>query len=182
MILALSGLSCLGFLAIMALALGLRQLGYGRYWPPEHTATWQHVSFRALFRLGLYPLVALSALLAREGALVWPALGLPLVVIGFGGAFLFTGKLGWRQAFGKAEGLVTTGPYAISRNPVYVATWLGLVGWALCLPQAAVLLPLGLWALLYLIAPFLEEPWLKEQFGADFDAYMARTPRFFRLL
>lgn len=178
MIWALSALSCLGFVAIMALALGAPRLGHGRYWPPAQVNSWQHASFRALFRLGLYPLVALSGLLAREGGLVWPALGLPLVALGFGAALVFTGKLGWRQAFGKAEGLVTTGPYAISRNPVYVATWFGLIGWALCLPQVAILLPLALWALLYVIAPFLEEPWLQEQFGAPFDAYMAKTPRF----
>lgn len=179
MIWALSALSGLGFLAIFILALCAPRLGYGRYWPPEQSQSWQHTSFRALFRLGLYPLVAVSALIARDVGFSMPILGGALIIIGFGAALAFTGKLGWKQAFGRAEGLVTTGPYALSRNPVYVATWLALLGWAICVPHAAVLGPLALWAVLYLIAPFWEEPWLEERFGTAFIEYKKTTPRFF---
>lgn len=178
---ALSGLSTLGFVSIIALSLGAPRIGLVRYWPPESAPSWQHSSFRILFRLGLYPLVALSALIARDLGFWMPVVGFALIVIGFGAALLFTGKLGWKQAFGAAEGLVTTGPYAFSRNPVYVATWLGLLGWALCLPHPEVFVPLALWAVLYIVAPYLEEPWLEEKFGAPFTQYKASTPRFFGL-
>ena len=179
MIWALSALSTLGFALIFVLALCAPSIGLGRFWPPEKAPSWQHTSFRLLFRLGLYPLVAVSAILARDVGIRLPALGLSLVAIGLGAALMFTGKLGWKQAFGAAEGLVTTGPYAYSRNPVYVATWVAVLGWAICLPYAPVLLPLGLWAILYLIAPFLEEPWLEEKFCAPFVEYKKTTPRFF---
>jgi protein-S-isoprenylcysteine O-methyltransferase Ste14 len=161
--------------------MGSPQMGWGRFWPPEKVASWQHQSFRALFRLGLYPLIAGSALLAFEDGFWMPLVGVSLTVIGFGSALLFTGRLGWKQAFGKATGLVTAGPYAYSRNPVYVSTWLGLIGWALCLPHPAIIIPIVLWALLYLIAPFLEEPWLEAQFGLDYVNYKKATPRFFGL-
>lgn len=181
MIWCLSGLSTFGFVSILVLSFVTPRIGIGRFWPPETAGGWQHTSFRALFRLGLYPLLALSALLARDFGVWQPLIGSMCVIIGFGAALAFTGKLGWTQAFGSADGLVTSGPYAYSRNPVYVATWLGMIGWALCLPHLEILVPLALWALLYLIAPFLEEPWLEEQFGAPYVAYKARTPRFFGL-
>ena len=104
-----------------------------------------------------------------------------LIIFGFGAALWVTGKLGWKQAFGAAEGMVTAGPYAYSRNPVYVATWAGMIGWALCLPHPAILIPLALWALLYYLAPSLEEPWLEQKFGAAYITYKAKTPRFFGL-
>ncbi|WP_139816197.1 methyltransferase family protein [Planktotalea arctica] len=179
MIWALSLLSCFGFIAISALALLCPRLCGWRYWPPERAATWQHSSFRALFRLGLYPLIAASVLLVRATGVWLPAPGIALMFAGFGGALWVTGKLGWKQAFGTAQGLVVTGPYAYSRNPVYVATWLALLGWGLCLPYLPVAIPLVLWGLLYYIAPFLEEPWLEEKFGAPYRAYKAKTPRFF---
>lgn len=175
---ALSAISVLGFLAIFVLSLGGERFGWGRYWPPEAPGTWQHFSFRVLFRVGLYPLIALSAILARDDGFWMPVLGAVLILIGFGAAFAFTRKLGWRQAFGAATGLITSGPYAYSRNPVYVATWVGLLGWALCLPHPLVVLPLMLWAVMYVFAPFLEEPWLEDQFVSAYAAYKETTPRF----
>jgi protein-S-isoprenylcysteine O-methyltransferase Ste14 len=172
----LSAVSVLGFLAIFVLSLGGTRFGWGRYWPPEAPGTWQHFSFRVLFRVGLYPLIALSAILAREDGFWMPVLG--VILIGFGGAFAFTRKLGWKQAFGAATGLITSGPYAYSRNPVYVATWVGLLGWAICLLHPLVVVPLVLWAVMYVFAPFLEEPWLVEQFGAEYAKYKETVPRF----
>ena len=178
MIWGLSALSSLGFLTILGLSLIGPRLGLGSYWPPEETASWQHQSFRALFRVGVYPLVAASAILGRDMGFALPFVGCGLLILGFGCALLFTGKLGWKQAFGSAEGLVTTSVYAYSRNPVYVATMFGMLGWAVLLPYAAIVLPLLLWAVLYILAPFLEEPWLEARFGDEYLAYKEKTPRF----
>ena len=73
---------------------------------------------------------------------------------------------------------MTTSVYAYSRNPVYVATMFGMLGWAVLLPYAAIVLPLLLWAVLYILAPFLEEPWLEARFGDEYLAYKEKTPRF----
>jgi protein-S-isoprenylcysteine O-methyltransferase Ste14 len=86
--------------------------------------------------------------------------------------------MGWRNAFGEKKGLVTDGWFAISRNPVYVVTWIGQVGWGLILAQWSVTVLLALWALLYVLAPFLEERWLEQEYGDDFPRYKSNVARF----
>jgi protein-S-isoprenylcysteine O-methyltransferase Ste14 len=76
--------------------------------------------------------------------------------------------------------LVTTGPYSIVRNPIYVAMFGMLVATGLAISQ---------WqALAAAIAVFLigteirirsEENLLREAFGAKFDDYARRVPAFF---
>ena len=151
------------------------------FWPPPFEGSWQHRTFLLLFRVMFYSLVALSSVLIwLQGLTVSISIfcvGLFLMVFGFGIALLATGLLGWRQAFGVKEGLRTEGLFSISRNPVYVATWFGMVGWSQLVPEPAVWLVLAQWALIYLIAIFLEERWLRTQFGAEFERYTKITRR-----
>ena len=53
-----------------------------------------------------------------------------------------------------------------------------LVGWALVCgsPRTWVVSLLG--AAWFALAPFTEEPWLREQYGPAYDAYRQRVPRF----
>lgn len=37
---------------------------------------------------------------------------------------------------------------------------------------------LQLWALMYVIAPFMEEPWLVQKYGKQYLVYKSRVPRF----
>ena len=77
-----------------------------------------------------------------------------------------------------ASSLVTEGPYRFSRNPIYIAhvTLVLGVGLILAAPFIVALTPLLALGLQKLaIEP--EERHLREQFGVDFDAYVARTPR-----
>lgn len=74
--------------------------------------------------------------------------------------------------------LVTTGPYRHSRNPMYVAVTLMLVGWSLSFASTA----LALYAACVIVAfhlrvVFGEEPWLARTFGARWEEYKARVPR-----
>jgi protein-S-isoprenylcysteine O-methyltransferase len=74
--------------------------------------------------------------------------------------------------------LVTSGPYSRVRHPSYAGTLLTLLGLGVGLgnPAAAAALVAGpLIALLNRIR--IEEPMLRELFGADYDAYCARTSR-----
>lgn len=139
--------------------------------------------FMGLFRAYLYPLIVLSALeleiLEGRSAIIQFAVGGALLLIGFGLAFRITLGMGWHNAFGEKRGLKTTGWFAWSRNPIYVVTWVGLIGWALIANSLFVSILLSAWALLYLLAPFVEEPWLEEQYGEEYVAYKAKTPRFF---
>ncbi|WP_281019579.1 MULTISPECIES: methyltransferase [unclassified Minwuia] len=87
--------------------------------------------------------------------------------------------MGWRNAFGEKQGLKTKGWFASSRNPVYVATWIGIAGWALISFQTSVAILLSAWALMYLLAPIVEEPWLEMQYGQEYRDYKSEVPRFF---
>ena len=152
------------------------------FFPPPSKESWQHKAFMSLFRLFVYPLVALSVMAFDPSrvSLASPSFmaGVLLVLIGFGMAFWITGRMGWRNAFGEKRGLVTDGWFRWSRNPVYVTTWLGLLGWALVVGNALVSVLLALWALLYVFAPLSEEPWLIRMYGNAYESYMRRTPRF----
>ena len=107
--------------------------------------------------------------------------GIVQFLFGFGIALWATGYLGWRQAFGVKEGLRTKGIFSLSRHPVYVATWVGMAGWFLMQPDQVVRLVLVEWALIYLLAIFLEERWLLSEFGDSYETYAKKTPRFFGL-
>jgi protein-S-isoprenylcysteine O-methyltransferase Ste14 len=74
--------------------------------------------------------------------------------------------------------LVTTGLYRYTRNPMYVAVAVMLVGWALSFMSA----PLATYALIVIVAfhlrvVFGEEPWLASTHGAQWEEYRARVPR-----
>jgi protein-S-isoprenylcysteine O-methyltransferase Ste14 len=71
--------------------------------------------------------------------------------------------------------LVTSGPYAIVRHPIYSGLLLALVGSALARGEwrgvlAVVIAFLALWRKLR-----LEERWMQEQFGPAYEAYRQRV-------
>lgn len=149
------------------------------FFPPPNRDSWQHTTFVSLFRLFVYSLIALSVL-RFEHSNEWGrvVVGSGLLATGFCLAFFITIQMGWRNAFGEKRGLQTTGWFRFSRNPVYVATWVGLVGWGVVVADTLVTTALLLWAIIYLMAPFLEEPWLEGQYGDDYRTYRRSTPRF----
>jgi protein-S-isoprenylcysteine O-methyltransferase Ste14 len=86
--------------------------------------------------------------------------------------------LGRSNAYGEAKGLKTEGWYRWSRNPIYVVSIVGMIGLALLANSFYVSCLLTFWAVTYLLAPFLEEPWLAQQYGKEFLDYKAKVPRF----
>ena len=74
--------------------------------------------------------------------------------------------------------LATTGPYAQIRHPQYVAFVLILLGFLLQWPTLLTLLMFPILLLMYGRLAVTEEREMRQQFGAAFDAYAARTPRF----
>jgi len=153
-----------------------------QFWPPPKTDSWQYRVFWTLFRIMFVGLVSLSALDFNSFLLnyIWIQyyVGLPLLVSGFGAAFYATYYLGWKNAHGDIDGLITTGWYSWSRNPIYVVSFIGMVGWGLLVNSLLVTILLILWAVIYLIAPFLEEPWLDLKYGSVYSEYKSQVPRF----
>jgi protein-S-isoprenylcysteine O-methyltransferase Ste14 len=77
----------------------------------------------------------------------------------------------------RASSLVTTGLYSRSRNPIYIADVLVLAAHAAWLGQPLALL--GIPALAATLHPQIraEETALQERFGQEYEAYVARVPR-----
>jgi protein-S-isoprenylcysteine O-methyltransferase Ste14 len=89
--------------------------------------------------------------------------------------------LGLGQSFGLEGGLVTDGPCRYSRNPQYVGFVLMLIDVVLVTNSVQALVTGSVVIALVLLAPFSEEPWLRERFGSRFDEYCERVPRFLGL-
>jgi protein-S-isoprenylcysteine O-methyltransferase Ste14 len=74
--------------------------------------------------------------------------------------------------------LVTTGPYRISRNPMYVGVVTILVGWCVLWSSRTLVVYTVLFLCgFHLRVLLFEEPWAARQFGAQWHAYRARVPR-----
>lgn len=80
--------------------------------------------------------------------------------------------------FDRPSCLVTTGPFRLTRHPMYVGMMMALAGWALVLGSASTLVPwvvfaaaCGLW---YVPA---EEAGMASSFGEAYDAYRRTTRR-----
>jgi protein-S-isoprenylcysteine O-methyltransferase Ste14 len=131
---------------------------------------------------------AVSQLGARYGWVdgrpsVWNLLG--LIPAAFGAAFLAWVSLAHlAKAKGGVEVALTTrylvmgGPYAWSRNPMYVAELALWIGWASLFGSVPVLAGgLALWAAMSFAAIPWEERVLEERFGESYRAYKRSVPR-----
>lgn len=153
-----------------------------------HFAT--HLAFR-IFRLAI-----LGACLTR---LIWPAfdryllpigvlwhsailiIGNTLLAVGFLAAVALHFYMGaaWRSGTREDDEtvLVKTGPFSRSRNPMMLCVMAAQAGLFLALPSLFTLLCLafGIWAVLTQVK--VEERLLTRRFGAEYEAYVATTPR-----
>lgn len=152
-----------------------------RLWPPPNKKSWQKILFISLFRAMLYSLLLLTYLQIKTSFpvfTIFQLIGFFLVCAGFGLAFMSTYGLGWAKAFGEKGGLETSGFFSFSRNPIYVVSWVGMIGWALLASSWHISLILFIWALFYVLAVFLEERWLEKVYGEEYLLYKSKTSRF----
>lgn len=54
-----------------------------------------------------------------------------------------------------------------------------MAGWAIVVPSWKVNVLLSMWAALYIVAHWVEEPWLRRKYGEAFEQFREITPRFF---
>lgn len=109
--------------------------------------------------------------------------GIVLFTLGAIGTLAAQGAMGasWRIGVDQTEktGLVTAGPFAIVRNPIFSAMMLASFGMALMVPNLA-----GLAAFFCLVLAielqvrFVEEPYLIHTHAERYTSYAARTGRF----
>ncbi len=81
-----------------------------------------------------------------------------------------------------ATALVTTGPFALSRNPIYLANTVLIAGAGLAFGNPWLLLMAAVTArLVSLLAIRREEEHLATRFGEAWTAYAQHTPRWLRI-
>jgi protein-S-isoprenylcysteine O-methyltransferase Ste14 len=140
----------IAFLALPGMFAIAVPLGLVRYFPPTHAPR----------TMGLGPLVVGALLLlwcARE---------------------LHVAGRGTLAPWSPPQRLVATGPYRFSRNPMYIAVILMLLGWAEFYGIAPLWYYLGGAAIAFHLRVVLgEEPWLARTQGAAWEAYRSRTKR-----
>ena len=139
----------------------------------------------------LWTLIYLVAAAAVSAALGWPrAPGLPLAPLGAGLVVLGAAGPVWAFTLFRRAGtetnptspanraLVTAGPYALTRNPMYLGLVLAATGialWVGAWPMFAA--PLAVFATANGVHIPFEEAKMRRQFGEAFDAYAARVRR-----
>ena len=100
-----------------------------------------------------------------------------IALAGFGAA----GRA-WATSFisgNKSANLVTTGPYSLCRNPLYLFSWMIGVGVGFCTETFTAPVVVGIvLLLLYHFQIKREELHLSQKFGPAYESYLATIPRF----
>ena len=131
--------------------------------------------------IGLIPYLLCGWRLAEATTLRWAGvllllLALPLFV-DFLVRFVREGR-GTPAPVAEPSRLVVGGPFRCVRNPGYVGVLGLIVGQALLFASAAVLAHAAIMALAFhLFVVLYEEPHLRRKFGAEYEEYQRRVPR-----
>lgn len=113
---------------------------------------------------------------STEGWIWAQVVGFGLIAYGEMFRFWATAHIGGR----KSQAVVESGPYAWTRNPLYVGSLLCVMGIAL-LAASVVALMIGVGALAFIYGVTIrhEEAFLLRTLGEPYAAYMKKVPRFF---
>ncbi len=152
-----------------------------RAWPPPGKNSWQYY-FVWVSTISSY--IGIIAL----GILDWNSfmishwirfpVGILILIIGLALAIWGVRALGIHASQGLGGDLMREGPYQFTRNPQYVGDVAMIIGYII-LSNSKMLLIAGLLGVFwFILAPYVEEPWLREQFGEDYDDYASKVPRF----
>ncbi|GAA2890766.1 isoprenylcysteine carboxylmethyltransferase family protein [Streptosporangium fragile] len=184
------------YLAALTLAFGWRTVVHWRRTgdsglrldagPAGSVAWWAKLAFLTALALGLAGPVAAMAGLANLAALDHPPVAGAGVVIALSGtAATLAAQLAmgasWRIGVdaGERTTLVTGGPFALARNPIFTAMITTSAGLTLMVPNpAAFLAPVALLAAIELQVRAVEEPYLLAAHGHAYQGYAARVGRF----
>ena len=72
----------------------------------------------------------------------------------------------------------SAGPYRFTRNPQYLGDIVFFIGVGVIANSVFLWIAHLLLALVFVVAPLTEEPWLEEQYGDAYREYRKRVPRF----
>ncbi len=156
-----------------------------RVWPPPGRKSWQ---FLFIWVLTIFAYIGTFTL----GFLDWGSfvlshilrfpVGIIMMVAGIGLVYWGVRTLGIHASQGLGGELVREGPYRYTRNPQYVGDISIIIGYIILSNSLLVLITGLLGIMWFVLAPFTEEPWLREQFGIVYDDYISDVPRFVSII
>jgi protein-S-isoprenylcysteine O-methyltransferase Ste14 len=151
----------------------------------ERAGSWREVFFQYRGTLLALPAVALGTFGRPSTGSI--AFGVP---VAFAGEALRCWAVGYsgvttRSDRVTAPALTTAGPYAYTRNPLYIGNFITALGFTIAFtggvstPRRLALGAASLGTMLAVYAAIvpLEEGYLRATFGSDFDRYVANVPR-----
>jgi protein-S-isoprenylcysteine O-methyltransferase Ste14 len=155
-----------------------------RIWPPPRRNSWQFWVSWVFSAIGMggVPLIGILDV-GTLSYVHWSRLLVGGFIILIGGGFAYWGTLtlSAHQSLGLEGKLVTAGPYRFTRNPQYLGFIL-LYGGVILATSSFMALVTGIIVmLLFVILPFSEEPWLRQQYGKSYEEYCESVPRFIGL-
>lgn len=119
-------------------------------------------------------LLALLFVLASRPTLLSMSIGLPIILLGEGIRIWSSGHIV------KNDSLTTTGPYGLTRNPLYLGNFfLGLGFASMSGVPLLVVLFLPIFFFIYNATIAEEEKFLADRYGDRFKLYRETVPRFF---
>lgn len=152
-----------------------------RVWPPPRRNSWQYLFTWGLTIVSFVGILILSILgwdsFVLDHWLRFP-IGIGLIASSIVLVIWAIRALGLHASQGLGGRLIQQGPYQITRNPQYVADIGMLAGFAILANSTYAWLTCLLSMAWFILAPFTEEPWLRDEFGLDYDLYRERVPRF----
>ncbi|ELZ95245.1 hypothetical protein C440_09212 [Haloferax mucosum ATCC BAA-1512] len=169
-------LAAAGIVLILAVTLTTSR----QWWPPGDK-TWAYYLHWSLVGAFNVSIVVTAVFDWNQWVLVRPASLVAGGVLSAVGAAVFVRSADVMQSDevrGVTGDLYTGGPYAYSRNPQYVGMIVGIVGFALLTNSRFVAVLAAAHVGWVLLLPLAEEPHLRAEYGAEYEAYASTVPRF----
>ena len=152
-----------------------------RVWPPPKKGSWQYWYIHFSTESSILCFFVLGFLDWNTFFLKhWLRFVFALLSIAVG-AIIFLWALRTltiKTSLGSKGKLVNEGSYRYSRNPQYLGTILFFSGTMLLFNSLYQFVTGTIGIILFLLAAFVEEPWLRDQFKEEYDTYCKKVPRF----
>lgn len=152
-----------------------------RSWPPPKRKSWQYYFTWILIDLSILGILILGIIDWNSYVIMhWSRFIIGGLLIAGGSAFALWGvyTLSIHTSLGLKGKFITSGPYQYSRNPQYVGDVSIIFGYIILTNSNLVAVTGVLGAIWFLLAPFIEESWLKSRFGKKYGQYLEKVPRY----
>jgi protein-S-isoprenylcysteine O-methyltransferase Ste14 len=152
-----------------------------RIWPPPKKHSWQYYTIHTITETSIFFYIILGLfdyntfIITHQIRFLVSTITLAPAVTLFLWAFQ---TLTIETSLGLKGKLTTKGPYKHSRNPQYIATTLFFIGTILLFNSFYTTITGLIGIILFLITPFVEEPWLKKQYKQEYAEYTKKVPRY----